>query len=179
MKHRVTPARKSGMKRWSSALAVVLLVPGCSVSAMSENMHEHVGRTVPATGIQRVHIENVSGSVTVRGGSAGIRIDAVKNGSDAAQLQRTHVEVTSAGGEVVIKTQYDRSSWFSNNGASVDYRIGVPSGVALSVSNISGEIDIERVTGDVAANDVSGSVRVSLGRVAGRREVSLRSVSGG
>lgn len=159
---------------------MILALAACDATALAENLHEQTHRSIPAAHVTRVTVENVSGSIVVKGGGNAVVIDATKNGANEGDLARTHVDITTGGGEVAVKTNYDRdNTWFGNhNGGSVDYRITVPPSVALEITNVSGSVTIAGVSGDVRATAVSGSIDAVLGRVAGSRYVKLGTVSG-
>ncbi len=165
------------------ALALALPLCGCTFStSSSQNVHEQIHRTVAAGALQRVRIENVSGSITVTAGTGDtITVDATKSGSTSADLARTHVDISTSGNELSVKTDYDQSggSWFGNRGgASVEYHLRVPARLALDVTNVSGALSITGAAGDVQASEVSGDVRASLGRVSGPRTIRITAVSG-
>lgn len=168
------------MNKLAVLLCPIVALTGCMsvASAGTGRAVERSHQSVAASGIAALRVENVSGDVTVSAGSGGsITIDAVKRGQDDAALGRTHVEVSHDGSTLRVRTKYDRTG-FNNNGASVDYTIHVPANLDVNVGNVSGDITLTGLKGDVRADDVSGDVDAALGTVGGSRTVFMKAVSG-
>lgn len=168
------------MKHLAWGFALLAVLSGCD-SANAGNIHEHLHRVVSAANVHTLRVENVSGAITVKPGGNAVTIDAVKNASSDDALARTHVDIATDGDTVSVVTRYDKGgSWFSfgNSGGSVDYTITVPAGMALSVSDVSGSVQLTAPSGNVDASAVSGSIRAKLGRVSGSRRVKLNAISG-
>ena len=119
---------------------------------------ERFSRTVRVGRDGRVSISNISGDITVTGGSGDeMSIEAVKRAhGDQSQLAATHIIVDERPGRVDVRTEYDRT--FRNNNVSVDYTVTVPSTVTLEVKSISGSVKVTSVQGAVRAESVSGNV---------------------
>jgi len=109
----------------------------------------------------RVSIENISGDITVTGGSGDeVSIDAVKRTRhDRSDLERTHIVVDERAGRVDVRTEYDSDRGMRNNGgASVDYTVSVPTGATVSLKSISGNVRVTSVRGAVRAETISGNL---------------------
>jgi DUF4097 and DUF4098 domain-containing protein YvlB len=122
----------------------------------------------------RVSIGNVSGDITVTGGSGDeVSIEAVKRTrGDRSQLAAVQILVDERPGRVDVRTEYDRT--FRNNNTSVDYTVAVPATVTLEVKSVSGTVKVTSVDGLVRAESVSGNVTTS----STPRLEAARSVSG-
>jgi hypothetical protein len=131
----------------------------------------------------RLSIENISGSVVVRGSEAlddqVVSIQAVKRGI-ACSPERTRVEIRQESeSEISIRTRYDEMdllpSFFGfNRPCSVDYHIQVPHQTSLEVDCISATIFVEGLEGQVRLKSVSGEI--SVHSLTG--EMRLNTVSG-
>ena len=121
----------------------------------------------------RVAVQNISGEITVTGGSGDeVSIEAVKRAhGDASQLERARIVVDDRSGRVDIRTEYDRDR---DNNVSVDYTLTVPTSASVEVRSISGNVKVSNVQGSVRAESVSGSVTTS----ATPRLEAAKSVSG-
>jgi DUF4097 and DUF4098 domain-containing protein YvlB len=106
----------------------------------------------------RVSVSNISGDITVTGGSGDeVAVEAVKRGRrDRSQLDQVRIEVDNAPGRVDVRTSYPRFA--NNNNVSVDFTVTVPSGISVEVHSVSGSVKVTGVRGVVRAESVSGNV---------------------
>jgi DUF4097 and DUF4098 domain-containing protein YvlB len=144
----------------------------------------------------RVAISNVSGEITVTGGSGDeVSIEGVKRTrGDRGELGRVRIDVDERPGRVEVRTDYDRD-WRDRSGnVWVDYTVTVPSSAAVDVKSVSGTVKVSSVQGAVRVESVSGDVvtsstprlelaktvsgDVSLGGVTTDGDVAATSVSG-
>ena len=104
----------------------------------------------------RVSISNISGDITVTGGSGDeVSVEAVKRTRGSRdRLNDIRIEVDNPPGRVEIRTEYPRTS----NSASVDYTVTVPSGASVELHSISGSVKVSGVRGAVRAETISGDV---------------------
>jgi DUF4097 and DUF4098 domain-containing protein YvlB len=111
----------------------------------------------------RVSVGNVSGDIVVTGGSGDeVSIEAVKRArGDQNQLANVRIVVDDRAGRVEIRTEYDSSRSGRGNNVSVDYTITVPSGAAVEMKSVSGNVKVSGVRGAVRAESVSGNVTTS------------------
>jgi DUF4097 and DUF4098 domain-containing protein YvlB len=121
---------------------------------------ERFSRKVKVGRDGRVSVENIAGEITVTGGSGDeVSIDAVKRTRrDRNELSTVRIIVDDRAGRVDVRTEHDRFGRNNNDGVSVDYTITVPSGVAVDVKSISGNVKVSNVQGAVRAESVSGNV---------------------
>lgn len=150
-----------------SLLALVLAPPIGADQAREEKFE----KTYDGTGIDRLRLRNVNGSVRVgTWEKPHLRVSAVKRakGSRAAEaLEETQVHVTKQGTTIDVETRLprpDRSRglffWASRPGASVSYELSLPAGLEVDVETVNGRITAEGRRGELTLNTVNGAVRV-------------------
>ena len=119
-------------------------------------------------------LSNLSGDIVVRGVAGDeIHIEAVKragSGNARRQLESTEIQVTQTGDRVRVHTRYPENGGH----VSVDYDVSLPEGTSVTLSSVSGDIELEGVEGETQIESVSGEVKVNR---AGRL-VRAKSVSG-
>lgn len=151
-----------------SVVAVALAVP---VRA-GETLEERFEKTYDGTGIDRLRVQNVNGSVRVgTWDKAHIRVSAVKKakGSRAEEaLQETRIRVTKQGSAIDIETILPKPTrtwglfdWGGRAGAEVSYELLLPAGLEVDVETVNGRVSAERRLGPLTLNTVNGSVRVA------------------
>ena len=114
-------------------------------------------------------LSGISGDVRITvGAGKDIKIEATKRvrHRDASEAKRLldelRVEATQVGNRVEVRTIYPRTRGNERGvSASVDYVIAVPASTAVATKNISGNIIIVGVKGEVRAETISGDVDVS------------------
>ena len=118
-------------------------------------------------------LSHLAGDIRVTGGGGNeIKIEATKRARhrDPEQAKRLlealRVDVNNFNGRVEVRTIYPRRGQpgfgsGNNISASVDYVISVPTGAAVTLKSISGDISVSNVRGEVRAETVSGSVNVN------------------
>jgi DUF4097 and DUF4098 domain-containing protein YvlB len=131
---------------------------------------EKFSRSVKVDDSAVLDLSHLSGDVRVTGGSGSeIRIEATKrvrhrNPEEAKRLlEELRIEVNSLPGRVEVRTVYPRRTNSRGNtmSGSVDYVIAVPSGAAVAVKSISGDLSISNVRGEVRAEAISGNVNIT------------------
>lgn len=114
-------------------------------------------------------LTGIAGDVRVTGGSGNeIRIEATRRvrhrSPDEAKrlLNELRVEINNFNGRVEVRSVYPRRSSNGERGFSgrIDYVIAVPSGAAVAVKSISGDVIVSGVRGEVRAETISGDVSV-------------------
>jgi DUF4097 and DUF4098 domain-containing protein YvlB len=143
-------------------LAAIVLVAAITPRLYAEPINE----TKAATATGSVHIENVSGSVVVKGWD---RNEISVEGTLGRGAERLEFEVV--GSRATIEVINPRRA---RNVEETDLTIHVPAGSELEVSTVSAFIEIAGVTGATEAKSVSGEVTVE-GEMA---RLSAASVSG-
>ncbi len=160
------------MIRFVGPVAIVALAAcsGAFGERAREDFHQAIGTGAGAT----VHVDNVAGSVKVDAWTKSIvDVRATKYGNDAAQLRSVKIDVRNAGKDVFIKTNYE-----GLRHGEVRYRLVVPAGASLDISNVAGAVDLAGVTGDVTVETQAGAITADVGRVAGNRAIDLRATTG-
>src|SRR5262249_10333572 len=101
----------------------------------------------------RVSIGNISGDITVTGGSGDeVSIDAVKRTrGDQSQLANVRIVVDDRPGRVDVRTEYETARSSRNNNVSVDFTVTVPNGASVEVKSVSGSVKVTGVRGAVRA----------------------------
>ncbi len=187
------------------ALAPVLLLSACFTTdfgsdgdAVQSRLHERFALAPHA----QVHVENVSGPIEIiPWNRRQIDIVARKHSDDVSAVRNTVIEITREGtpvSYVEVQTRYPHEGFvfWGHNGASVDYTLHVPRDAVLRIRNVSGDVSvaglngnvtIDNVSGDVTATGLGGDVRIrtvsgtidaSLARMPENTEVDVAAVSG-
>ncbi len=125
---------------------------------------QQIDTTVPARPGQRLVVDSYGGEITVKTWAR----NAVRVEADPSS--RTHVEITSAGGAVNVRTEGRRGP-----PSSVDLDITVPAWMGLDLSGVYTDVTVAGTRGPVTVETVQGDVDVT----GGEGLVSLRSVQGG
>jgi DUF4097 and DUF4098 domain-containing protein YvlB len=134
--------------------------------------------TTPAGGVTRVTIIARGGSLTVNGhgGMSDIKATGHIEAPSDELLAKTKLVATRSGSEVTIETQVPEETVLLSS-TTMDLEVNLPAGVAvvirdgsgsiktngtgaLDVTDGSGSIDIDGVTGNVRITDGSGSIEV-------------------
>lgn len=150
-----------------SLLAVAL----AGAARADDPVEEKFEKTYDGTGIDRLKLQNVNGSVRVgTWDKANIRVFAVKRakGSRAEEaLAETQIRVTKQGTTLDVETILPKPSrtwgvfnWGSKTGAEVSYELSLPAGLEVDVETVNGRVSAERRLGPLTLNTVNGSVRV-------------------
>jgi DUF4097 and DUF4098 domain-containing protein YvlB len=105
----------------------------------------------------RVSISNISGDITVTGGSGDeVSVEAIKRTrGDRSRLAEVRIDVSSGTNRVDIRTEYPR---ISNTNVSVDFTVIVPDGASLELHSVSGALKVTRVRGVIRMETISGGV---------------------
>ncbi|HEY1403346.1 MAG TPA: DUF4097 family beta strand repeat-containing protein [Pyrinomonadaceae bacterium] len=176
------------MSRATLALGALLLASAGAfaqgeVEGVRNVVREEFHQSYPLSARGRVTLKNITGAVRITAWDrAEVRVDAVKRGETRERLEEARIVVDASADSVNIETRYPEDSFRHERGdsrrytpASVDYTVSVPRGARLeSIEVISGQLDIENVTGGVKASCISG--RFTARNLAG--ETKLSNVSG-
>lgn len=158
---------------------------------------EMIEQVFDISGMACLQVQNISGSVIVQPGEAGvIRVSAAKH-THTGDSKRTWVEVSQAAdGSVSAITRFDRDGmlgWlFGANPCDVDYVVKVPSdcnvkinGVSSGamISDLNGSCDVHTVSGEITLIGLNGPIGLDTvsGPVAGQQLAGIlkvKSVSG-
>jgi len=114
-----------------------------------------------------LELKNVSGNITVTAGSGRdttvqiVRLSKGRTEADAKLgLDRVKVQVDARGDRATVDATYPNENRPPYS-VSVDYTVTAPAGTRLTVRSISGNTVVKVITGDVAADVVSGGIRIS------------------
>ncbi|HEY9405324.1 MAG TPA: DUF4097 family beta strand repeat-containing protein, partial [Pyrinomonadaceae bacterium] len=152
-------------------------------SGARDAVREEFHQSYPLSARGRVTLKNITGAVRITAWDrAEVRVDAVKRAESRERLEEARITVNAGADSVHIETRYpdeafryERGDSRRRNAASVDYTLSVPRGARLeSIEVISGQLDIEGVTGGVHASCISG--RFTARNLSG--EAKLSNVSG-
>ena len=106
----------------------------------------------------RVSISNVSGDIEVVATSGDeVSIDATKRwrgGRDAGD--RVRIVVDERPSRIEVRTEYGSVS--RGDDVEVDYKVAIPSSVALDVHSVSGRVHVTGVKGALRLGSVSGNI---------------------
>jgi DUF4097 and DUF4098 domain-containing protein YvlB len=152
------------------------------VSAASASAQDYQKTFSLSTGGQ-IKIGNISGDIIITGydGNA-IVVTGTKEGRDSDKVE---VEDLSSGNRIDVRVKYPKHC---NCEASINFKVQVPRSVSYDfegINSVSGEIEIQGVTGSVKASSVSGEVRVkdvsgsvNASSVSGDVEVEIQKLAG-
>ncbi len=155
------------------SIAAIVALGACSHS-FGERAHEQFHQSVDAGAAPLVRVDNVAGSVTIEARPGAVDVAATKYARDEQQLRLVTIDVHQSGGTVAIATTYHAAL----NRAGVRYRIGVPAGASLRISNVAGAVDIAGVDGDIRVETQAGEIAVDAGTVRGKRTIDLHATTG-
>jgi hypothetical protein len=160
------------------AFRLVLVLPfvlqACT-AAFGERARESVHRTIAAGSAPIVRVDNVAGAVRIDGWNKPIvDVQATKYGSDEGELRSIAIDVSRQADEIAIVTRYGGGV----HRGGVRYRISVPSGASLRISNVAGAVDLAGVAGDIDVETQAGEITADAGIVRGSRSIDLRATTG-
>ncbi len=167
------------MKKTLLGVTFALIALFCVASATAQDFQKSY--TLNSGG--QIKIGNISGDIIMTGydGNA-ILVTATKEGQDRDKID---VEDLSSGNRVDVRVRYPKNC---NCNASINFKVQVPRSLSYDfegISSVSGEVEIQGVTGSVHASSVSGQVRVkdvsgsvNATSVSGSVEVEIQKLSG-
>ncbi len=154
-------------------------------------------QTLDVAGRPTLAVTSRTGSVTVtRGADRRVVVHATKRAPTQGRLDELGVDLRRDGDRVTIATTGDRWGgwmWFGSGGPRVDYEIQMPAqsdldplrntNGTITISGITGRLDLESSNGTIRATDFDGPLRAqtSNGVVTirdGRGTLDLRSSNG-
>ncbi len=143
------------------SLAAGLALTGCIGGDFGLPFRASVDETRPLPANGELSLENVNGTVELAAwDEAKVRIEAVKHAASERALEELKVEIVGEGDHLSVRTRYPRPRWMGGAG-KVDYRVSVPRGARVRVSNVNGRVRVNGVGGEVKASTVNGSVDVT------------------
>jgi len=118
---------------------------------------DHWSRKVKIGRDGRVSLGNISGDMTVTGGSGDeVTIEATKRTrGDKSELDAVQIIVEENTGRVDVRTEYPHRE---NNHVSVDFVVTVPASASVEMHSIAGSLHITGVQGTARLETISGAV---------------------
>jgi DUF4097 and DUF4098 domain-containing protein YvlB len=146
----------------------------------------------------RLSLSNLNGAATVTGWDKNsIEVTATKHASSRERLDDATVQFDMKNDYLRIEVDYeeDRGNYYGDDMVGVEFEIRVPRDIEIDrIELVNGGIDIDGLSGDVAAASVNGDVTgedlsgvarlgtvngdVSLSSVPGDKAIQLSSVNG-
>jgi hypothetical protein len=143
------------------SLAASLVLTSCIHGDFGMRFRATVDETRPLPAHGELSLENTNGTVRLTTwDEPRVRIEAVKHAGSERALEELKVEIVGEGDRVSVRTRYPRGRWMGGAG-KVDYRVSVPRGARVRVSNVNGRVEVDGVGGAVKASTVNGSVDVT------------------
>ncbi len=125
----------------------------------------------------RVIVENLNGNIRVIGGDAAevtvegrTTVRAFDREGAQKSSDKCPLEIVEQGGQIIIRTNHDRSGGASK--ISTDLDIVVPKGSSVEGRGRYGDFDVANVTGDVEINSDNAGVRLT--EIGGSARIELR-----
>ncbi len=151
------------------AAVVALGVGALSLTALAKDRYEEKFEKTEALARDgKVFLGNVSGDVAVKTwDKAEVRIEALKVSESSSEAKAREncglvtIEITREAGVLRIDTKYPQMKKFwggDSINVSVDYKLWIPSGAAVEVKSVSGDVELEALGGAVKTRVVSGSI---------------------
>jgi len=143
-------------KSLAGTLGFILMI--CAAPAMAHD--QTIGKTVPFAPGGTLRIENVNGSIEIRGWDREeIEIHAVKSAPRSADLEKVQVDIQTARDRVEVETRYPADQGVD---VTVEYMIRVPRRVILeTAATVNGAVRVSGVEGSGELHTVNGDVEVS------------------
>lgn len=176
-----------------------------AATASADRLQAPFDRTVDVRPGGAVTIENVNGRITVSSwDQARVRIHAIRRAQSQEALDATAIDVRQSGNDVSIVTRTPKSDGtgfldflFGNGGnASVEYDVTVPrmsdlkvedTNGAITVSNVTGNINLGttngriealRCAGSMSASTTNGAIRAELVQTSGSKMMQFETTNG-
>lgn len=166
---------RSIVARSATTLAVTVLLAPVVACDIAHNLasvdlraqaKDEWSRTYTVAAGGRLEISNTNGKISVEpgdGASIEIRAERIAKGRDdqaaKAALERVTIVETQSGNVVRIETKTDRSGGFMKNlNAEVNYRVRMPRGLAVKLSNTNGDIDVTGLRGGLDLDTTNGAI---------------------
>lgn len=147
---------------------------GGSLEIFGDQFDYPVSAKGDASGITMLVLDNLRGNLTVTGGDSDrFQVDGRKqvrayNKSDADDADRkSQVRFVREGNQLIVRA--DENRYASNRSLSTDLEIKIPKGVSveargrsgdLTISSITGSVDIASDRGDVRLNGIGGNAKI-------------------
>ncbi len=163
-----------------TARTALVCVAAIALAGTAQAQTEEIVRTLSIEAGGLFELRNVAGDITVTpSDGTDLTIRATKRVSDQdasgnadAALRRVEIEITQRGNRVEVETEYERSRG-NEPSVSVDYEVGVPRGVRVTIEAVASDITVDGIDGETRVEVVSGAVRLTgLSRLVEAKAVS-------
>jgi hypothetical protein len=140
---------------------------GFGVAGFLRNSAVDPARTFTMNSSPTLILNNLAGSVTIQGsGGNTISVQATRYASFGGNVNDMHVAYSQSGNTLNVTAA--RSGAFNFfNATSVDFRISVPSSIALQIMTSAGSISVTGVTGTMTITTNAGSINVTQASLPG------------
>lgn len=150
--------------RLASTVSFLLFIAAFASAAPAKS--EVLDRTMKLSPNGLVTLKNIKGSITVHSWSKDeVRVLAEKRakpkyGISARDLLREwKIEIEASSNRIDIQTlRPDKLGKKYRNGISITYELWVPESVSLELRNINGNMDVERIAGEIQAKTTNGNI---------------------
>ena len=162
----------SARTRKSRLIPVLLALSFLLASGLraEDATQERFEKKYDLTGIRKVRVQNVNGSIQIETGGDQLQVVAVKkvkSASDSDLLKETEIRVTKSGSVIEVESILPKRGWFFQwsffgraGSAEVAYQITLPSALALEAETVNGRLTAANRAGDLVLSTVNGGVRV-------------------
>lgn len=160
----------------------LLLLAGC---VEGKHYEATVQRTWPASGIRRINLREIDGTIRVEGGlpneiSLVAHVESRGIAPNDSKDNKGYFRSTVEGDALVLGREEGRSvriqiPFFNSPRLVVDYQLRVPPSTQLTLRTVNGEIRTIGVDGETTASTVNGAIDLDT---AGQNEISARTVNG-
>jgi hypothetical protein len=156
-------------KRNLYLLAIAIFAASCG--AAGERYETTINRQWPAATVRTVELDEVNGSVTIEAGTASeITLVADVTARGVAPDKRAENEgyfTAAIDGDTLRIRRSKRHAdvsfpFFGSEQVSVNYKLKVPSTVALDVETVNGRISSKGVAGETEVSTVNGPIEVEM-----------------
>jgi hypothetical protein len=170
------------MKRLVTAGTLFVLLAGCDGGRSGEQARKNFSQSFPGGDIRQIKLESIHGDVEVRPSADSqihLVVDAHFEGHGAKELANgkfVEIDVDNGVLRIIEKGRLSNGKIFnwSRTDRFVDYTIEAPSNIALSLSNVSGEIEVADARATAVLSTVNGEIAVN----ARNASVEANSVNG-
>ncbi|HEX9187431.1 MAG TPA: DUF4097 family beta strand repeat-containing protein [Vicinamibacteria bacterium] len=152
---------KRGFLAWG-VVGLAAALSGCVAGDFGgSRFQKTVEESRPLAANGELRLENTNGSIRLAAwDEPRVKIEAVKHAGTERALDELKVEITGEGDRLTVRTRHPRPRWMGGS-QRVDYRVSVPRGARVEVTNVNGRVEVDGVAGPVKAVTVNGSVDVA------------------
>lgn len=158
--------------RWMLASALgALLITGCYEEERGTEINRTIAKRWSREGISKLKLNSVHGSIDVKA-TSGNEIKLVAEGHFSGSANRalgreSFLKMSVSNGVLKIEERFVEQRTkliriFGSRGRRyIDYKLEVPADLAVVITNVSGEIDVDGISAPTELQTVNGSIDVS------------------